>query len=189
MSSGVLFVLQMSSWIWSVWCNLRRVLSAMGFTLIALVMFLPLHSPRSAPSITWLWKNVRIKLVMLLRIDLFPHGTIGGLYNFLNYSALTDGKHMFSIKATDSSGNNAENRIMFSGKLTHLFQLTKLLNISTFIQLHLRYGVRQCTDLHKTPSQCHVTRQDQFSRPCCRSRADQLWNVCYEGCLMYKYEG
>ena len=65
MSSGDLFVLQMSSWIWSVWCNLRRVLSAMGFTLIALVMFLPLHSPRSAPSITWLWKNVRIKLVML----------------------------------------------------------------------------------------------------------------------------
>ena len=63
---------------------------------------------------------------MLLRIDLFPHGTIGGLYNFLNYSALTDGKHMFSIKATDSSGNNAENRILFSGKLTHLFQLTKL---------------------------------------------------------------
>ena len=126
---------------------------------------------------------------MLLRIDLFPHGTIGGLYNFLNYSALTDGKHMFSIKATDSSGNNAENRIMFSGKLTHLFQLTKLLNISTFIQLHLRYGVRQCTDLHKTPSRCHVTRQDQFSRPCCRSRVDQLWNVCYEGCLMYKYEG
>jgi hypothetical protein len=37
-----------------------------------------------------------------------------GLYNFLNYSTLTDGKHMFSIKATDSSGINAENRIMFS---------------------------------------------------------------------------
>ena len=67
--------------------------------------------------------------MLLCIIISFPHGTIGGLYNFLNYSTLTDGKHMFSIKATDSSGINAENRIMFSGKL-HLFQLKILINLS-----------------------------------------------------------